>query len=320
MKRARMFGNGLMRFAACAVMVLVCAGGAWGQSIAPINPAFRQWQKERKQREAKRMTGTNAVARTKRLLSVSGAEGEEGFGLAPEIFDTSYLANLNTGMQQGIQDGFVSRYDLREKGVLTPVRNQGSYGTCWAHAACSSLESCALNEGKGTYDFSENNMANLHGFDWGFNDGGNASISSAYLLRWGGPVLESLDPYPNPGGSIERAPARHVQNVRWVPGRTSYLDNDAIKAAIVENGALYVGYYHASSYYRSRTASYYFNGNTLRKINHAVAVVGWNDNYSKTNFSPPPPGDGAFIVRNSWGSSWGDGGYFYVSYYDESFA
>ena len=311
-----------MRLVAYALMVSLGVGSAWAQSSAsaPINPAFLQWQKERKQKAAQSNAQTNTVTKGRRLLSASGSDEELGLGLAPEIFDTSYLANLNTGIQQGIQDAMASSYDLRSKGVLTPVRNQNPYGTCWAYATCASLESGLLSEGKGSYDFSENNMANLHGFDWGFDEGGNANMSSAYLLRWGGPVLESQDPYPNPGGSIDRAPARHVQNVRWVPGRTSYLDNDAIKAAIIDNGALHVSYYHSSSYYRSSTASYYFNGNTSRRSNHAVAVVGWNDNYPKSNFSPTPPGNGAFIVRNSWGAYWGEGGYFYVSYYDESFA
>lgn len=329
MKRDRLFVNGLMRLAACALMVSVGVGKAWGQisTSAPINPAFLQWQKERKQKAAQPNVQTNTATKGRRILSALGGDEELGFGLVPEIFDTSYLANLNTGMDQGVQDAMASSYDLRSKGVLTPVRNQSPHGTCWAHATCASLETGLLSEGKGTYDFSENNLANLHGFDGDrFHRveeggiGGNANISSAYLLRWGGPVLESLDPYPNFGGSIERTPARHVQNVRWVLPRTSYLDNDAIKTAIIAYGALHVSYYHSSSYYRPSTASYYFNGNTSRKTNHAVAIVGWNDNYSKSNFSQMPPGNGAFIVRNSWGSGWGDGGYFYVSYYDESFA
>ena len=308
-----------MRLAACAVMSFCLAQESFCAEFAPVNPAFKQWQKER-ERKASVQTGThtNETRRAQLLSADTETEGELGF--APGTFDASYLSSLNVNQQQGVQTGLDSRYDLREHGVLTSVKNQNPYGTCWAYATYASLESWLLKSGVGTFDFSENNMVNLHGGDWGFDEGGNGDRASAYLVRWGGPVLESQDPYANPGGSIETAPTRHVQNVRWIPGRTSYLDNDAIKRAILDFGAAYVSYYHSSLYYKSSTASYYFYGDTSRRGNHAVAVVGWDDAYPASNFAKTPPGNGAFIVRNSWGASWGEGGYFYVSYYDESFA
>jgi Cysteine protease len=66
--------------------------------------------------------------------------------------------------------------------------------------------------------------------------------------------------------------------------------------------------------YDAATASYCYSGSAAP--NHAVDIVGWDDSYSRDNFSTRPQGDGAFIVRNSWGTDWGKAGYFYVSYYD----
>ncbi|WP_405277715.1 Ig-like domain repeat protein [Methanobrevibacter sp.] len=77
-------------------------------------------------------------------------------------------------------------------------------------------------------------------------------------------------------------------------------------------------YFH-NSYLNYDTFAYYYWGTGG---NHAVTIVGWDDTYSKYNFKygSSIPGDGAWIVRNSWDSSWGNDGYFYVSYYDSSFA
>jgi hypothetical protein len=72
-----------------------------------------------------------------------------------------------------------------------------------------------------------------------------------------------------------------------------------------------------TSYYNATTHAYYYDGSA--DVNHAVLVVGWDDDYPAGNFATTPAGNGAFIVKNSWGTGWGEGGYFYVSYYDATF-
>ena len=315
---ASLGSRGILKYAACALIAAFAIGEAGADiGVAPVNSAYLKWRKNRHPKFVK-------PAKATRNLLAASAQPEEGLlGLAPSIFDSSYLANLNISRVRGVGTSYPQKYDLRDQGWLTPIRNQEPYGTCWAFATYSSMESSLLKfEGK-AFDFSENNLANLHGGDWGFDDGGNADLSSAYLLRWDGPVLESSDPYAKPGGSQQIPPVRHIQNVPWIPGKTTYLDNNGIKEAIIKYGALWVGYYHDKDCYNAAKASYYFPyffSDGKRHSNHAVAVVGWDDTYSKYNFADTPAGNGAYIVRNNWGTSWGDAGYFYVSYYDETFA
>ena len=214
-------------------------------------------------------------------------------------------------------------YDLRTVGRVTSMKDQGPYGTCWAFASCGSLESC-LMPGE-VRDFSEDNMVLTGGFDDGgdpYERGGNVYMSSAYLLRWSGPVDEADDVYADGYTPPGLSPRKHVQDVTWIPARESALDNDSIKDAVMRYGAVYVamgwfGSSEGSSYYDPSTASYYYNAGFA--TNHGVLIVGWDDGYAAANFATTPPGNGAFIVKNSWGTGWGDGGYFHVSYYDTAF-
>ena len=84
---------------------------------------------------------------------------------------------------------------------------------------------------------------------------------------------------------------------------------------LTEYGAVYSSVRWEDSSYRSSTAAYYYSGSS--PANHAITIVGWDDTYDKNKFASNPPGNGAFIVKNSWGTRWGEQGFFYVSYYDK---
>lgn len=265
-----------------------------GFNLAPVNPDYSKYVMDLKAGKVQKVT----------------ADGNRlGYVPAP-------LNLPETGKKLAKFTNFPAAYDLRAQGKLTPVKDQGSCGSCWAFATYSSLESYLL-PGEAA-DFSENHMKNTHGFDWGPCQGGNQFISSAYLARWDGPINESNDPYSPSNGTSPPGliPQKHLQQAYFVPDRTGPLDNSSIKQAVMDYGAVFTSMYISSSYYNSNNYAYYYNGSTYS--NHAVAIVGWDDNFDRSKFNTPPPGNGAFIIKNSWGTGWGDNGFFYISYYDSN--
>ena len=277
----------------------VYSSGESNIAFAPFNPEYLEWAQ-------------------------GGRRGvDASFGLMPHPLDLSYLGDFSSvGSSTRSGRSIPRKYDLREEGVLPPVRNQNPYGTCWAHATMASLESCMRKSGGEALDLSENNMANLHGYANYYAKGGDHNIATAYLLRWDGPVSERDDPYGHAGASRSFPAVRHVQSVRWIPPFRNATDTAALKEAVMTLGAVWVAYIHdhAPSAFRKDTAAFFLAGQPSGNSGgHAVAVVGWDDDYPASKFAAAPSGNGAWIVRNSWGEEWGEKGYFYVSYYDTTF-
>ena len=214
---------------------------------------------------------------------------------------------------------YPQQYDLRSLGRLPTIDDVGTHDACWAFAALDSLESCLLPGD--AESFSADNLLLASGFaDTNYDSGGNALQATAYLARWSGPVSGTAEPY-GAGLVAGLKPLKHVQEVLFLPPRKGPLANSAIKWAITTHGALEAAMYldpsivsTASTLYDTRTASYYCA--TAHAANHAVDIVGWDNAYPARDFATRPPGNGAFLVRNNWGASWGQGGYFWVSYYD----
>ncbi|WP_292472757.1 C1 family peptidase [Methanosphaera sp.] len=239
-----------------------------------------------------------------------------------------------------------SYFSLLDSGLVSTIKNQGDGGNCWAFASIASLESAVI---KAIYDmnssgliytneeyadilellnnnvslpvlidFSEENMKNLaalyspYGWNWSTNDGGNEKLAIGYLTSWLGPVYDEEDRYT--GNSILSpllSSLMHIQNILYL-NRDNFTDNDMIKSAIMKYGAAY-----ASLGMRTKTdpiiGKYVYNDNNA-SCNHAVTIIGWDDDID----IPNAPGKGAWIAKNSWNETWGNGGYFYLSYYDVS--
>ena len=251
-----------------------------------------------------------------------------------DIFDQDYWPIYYGGNSTLIignydWDGFIpSNYSLVDLGEDTPIKDQGAGGNCWAFAVLASIETSIIKASGQVYNLSENNVKNLQAkySKYGFttfipNSGGNLYMTVGYVVSWIGPVNASDDPY-NPNNFLSycfNQSLLHVQNIYYLPPRTSFTDNDLFKEAIMRYGGVYISMRMEQSIPYFVSPNHYYNGDDLTS-NHAVCIVGWDDNYSKNNFYITPPGDGAWIVKNSWGEDWGDNGYFYISYYDTATA
>lgn len=234
-----------------------------------------------------------------------------------------------------------SSYDARNDNLITSVKAQGNSGCCWAFGAISAAETNMIKQGLAgnDVDYSEAHLVwfglrtlaeskkdSTYGdgitSDSPFSDGGNWVRSLFALARWSGVEKEENFPFegfPYPEGNYPESERynsyAHLQNSRQIPAE----DHDGIKQAILDCGSIAASYYHSSTFLNLNGADgacYYQS--SVTNTNHTIVIVGWDDNYSKDNFKKTPSTDGAWLVKNSWGSSWGDNGYFWLSYCDTS--
>ncbi|MCR4645373.1 MAG: hypothetical protein K5695_08190 [Oscillospiraceae bacterium] len=246
------------------------------------------------------------------------------------------------------------KFDLRTKGLVTPVKDQSPYGTCWTFGTMSSLESNEVARDPHV-DFSEWYMAHYAnrgpiGYQEPEEDyleeGGRTERLYEMMLNWVGPVPESLCPYnealPDFDKSLkdlQQESVFHVTDVHYFPflGNHKY-DEDfrseyrqQLKQAIYEGHVLYFDIDSSMFEYdvfSDENCTYYAPNDhrfTLTSEEqdalqgHAMSIVGWDDNFPASAFNYTPPHDGAWLVKNSWGAGWADDGFFWLSYEDNSF-
>ena len=255
--------------------------------FAPLNPEFIKYRD--------------------RILRGEGMEfTSNGYSLGCIPHPAGYSAHIPTRLARR-QVPLPESYDLRIKGTLTPVKNQGACGSCWTFATLGSVEARWLELGLNAYNLSEQNLKNGHGFLRGHCSGGNAQMSTAYFVRGHGPVSEADDPY-NIADSLYVAgltPQAYIPDARFLPN-----DKELLKQTVYDTGAIYTVMRWEDNAYDALSHTYYYSGSDTNAYNHSVLLVGWDDHRITAG------GQGAWIIKNSWGTAFGENGFFYISYND----
>jgi len=218
-------------------------------------------------------------------------------------------------LQNGLYSQYQQVYDLRTVYFMTPVKDQGNCGSCWAFATIASIESNWKKTGYGTYILSEDNVIDCHSFDEAPCYGGSFFMAQALFSRHGGTLLNSSDAYTPTiqdcplSQAFHPAPSSYNEEIRFLPKNTNI-----IKQALIDYGALATSMFFNIANYNSAKYKYYDNqlDATDSLYPHCVTLAGWND----TMTFQGAPGTGGWIIKDSYGTAWAQAGYFYVSYYD----
>lgn len=259
---------------------------------------------------------------------------------AMETFETEALATEGESEASALPEEYTSPY-------VTSIKRQSPYGTCWAFAAMAVSESNIWKKGlaDGSIDLSEwqiayflgNSVTDPLGGTKGdqvilknnyLQAGGQQGLTTFRLASWVGVTDEKNAPYSTIASDVTATldsslaygkDSYHLENAYWIP----MTEREQIKRLILEYGACATAYYDAYMYYNNpftneteERVAYYCPDGT-QAVNHAITIIGWDDHYSRENFGTnKPAADGAWLCKNSYGTSFSKEGLFYISYED----
>ena len=245
-----------------------------------------------------------------------------------------------------------SSFDPREEGLATPVRDQGATDLCGPFASMASLETSLVYDGAASDELVEAGLSPFHAVYFatmgdeereagGLNafmpdnpyGGGISPFTIANSLAAGKGAVIAREGQTDAAYEPMDEALRFASDVRLTGtaalglaggGYWETLEGDALRAAvkrvIAEEGPAVAEFCSQQGLNFSWENSCYYTapGETGYAADHYVAVVGWDDDFPRARFNEAmrPESDGAWLVKNSWGTDQGDAGYFWISYED----
>ncbi len=202
-------------------------------------------------------------------------------------------------------------WDWRNVGIVTPVRDQGNCGSCWAFGTVGVMESALWKAGVANQDLSEQYLVSCNNSGWDCNGGLTAHMYHFNALGKNqtgiGAVLESEKPYTASNGSCP-GPYSHpflLTGWQFITGSEwTVATPDQIKSAIYTYGPVTCGVCVRGAFENYFNGIFSTNETCSGGTNHQVVLVGWDDN----------GGNGYWILRNSWNIDWGESGYMRISW------
>ena len=219
-------------------------------------------------------------------------ENGRGLGCLPENRDENKVVKLTLA-------GVPSSYDWRDYGVMTSVKNQGGCGSCVAFGTIGAFEAVIQVDGGPSTDLSEAHLFFCGGGNC--TDGWYISTALNYLVNYGTPD-ESCFPYQDHDMSCSNTCSDwQVRARKILTWSLVAQDITSIKSALVSHGPLVARFDLYTDFYSYPGGVYHHTWGSLEG-GHCVTIVGYNDSQS------------CWICKNSWGSSWGESGYFRMGY------
>ncbi|MBN2056499.1 hypothetical protein JW905_16360 [bacterium] len=227
------------------------------------------------------------------------SQSSQAAGFIPPNYDPRWLEE-----PLRLEPGAVSR-DADWRSYCPNVRYQGNCGTCWIFAALGDMETQLNINGMGLYDFSEDHLKECNVYDTGCAGGGNFIMAGNYLNK-SGARLESCQPYHQYEYYCVSScqPQVRLREYRVIAPTTLAIQDALAEGPVISSINSDAWGNPPSGAFYTYNGSYVLSGGS-GPTNHTILIVGYDD-------PAFPPGH--WIVRNSWGTDWGEDGYGYIAY------